>query len=185
MRAALVFVLIGASILCPAFVCGQARDEAVASFISSVYSPRTFTAVPVEAADVATILRCGIKAPSARNGQPWHFTVVRDASIMRNLMPDATEGNVLIVVSSNRDDPGAYLDCGLATENIFLSAQALGYGSHIYTGPVAKLNQNYRAAIGIPAGYSAVSIVRIGSIDKKPDSLSSASSRKPESDLAN
>ncbi len=185
MRATLALALIGASFLCPAFVSGQAGNEAVASFISSVYSPRTFTAEPVEASDIATILKCGVKAPSARNMQPWHFTVVRDASIIKNLIPGAVAGNVLIVVSSNRDDPGTFLDCGLATENIFLSAQALGYGSHIYTGPVAKLNKNYRAAIGLPAGYNAVSIVRVGSIDTKVDALSSASSRKPESELAN
>jgi nitroreductase len=104
---------------------------------------------------------------------------------MQQIIPDTVEGNILIVVSGMEKRQGAIFDCGLATENIFLAAQALGLGSHIYTAPIAKLNRNYKDTLGIPEGYVGVSIIKIGNIEQGIDSVSSASTRKAESDITN
>jgi nitroreductase len=185
MKCRLLLVLFFSLSFLPLFVFSQSKNEAITAFISSVYSKKSFTAVPVETKDIDMILQCGIKAPSARNSQPWHFTVIKDVQIMKKIIPDAIEGNVLIVISGSDQGNGATFDCGLATENMYLAAQALGLGSHIYTGPIAGLNQNYKGLIGIPAGYSGISIIKIGNIQNKVDSASSASPRKPGNDMVN
>jgi nitroreductase len=70
------------------------------------------------------------------------------------------------------------LDCGLATESIYLAAQALGLGSRIYTGPMDALNAKLKGELGLPAGYSAAALVRIGRLSADADAVSGASSRK-------
>ena len=131
--------------------------------------------------ELNAILRAGVRAPSARNSQPWHFTVVRDdASLAKGIMSNITEGNILIVISGPGDSKtngSVILDCGLATENIYLAAQALGLGSRIYTGPVDAINSKYKESLGLPSGYSAVAVVRVGRIESV-DAVSAASSRK-------
>jgi nitroreductase len=171
--------------LFPLTVFSQSRNEAIANFISSVYSTKLYTDIPVETKDIDMILKCGIKTPSARNSQPWHFTVIKDVQTMKKIIPDTLEGSVLIVVSGLEQGNGVVFDCGLATENMYLAAQALGLGSHIYTGPIANLNQNYKSLIGIPVGYTGVSIIKIGNIKNDVDSVSSASPRKSDSEFVN
>ncbi len=135
-----VFALL--MVLLAAAVFGQSRSADIANFISSTYSARNFTTVPVDPKDLELILQCGLRAPSARNSQPWHFTVVKDLATMREIVPDALDGNILIIVSGidERDRAAAIaFDCALATENMYLAAQSLGLGSHIYAGPIANL----------------------------------------------
>ena len=105
---------------------------------------------------------------------------------MRKIVPDATEGNAIIVISGldQRDHAAAIaFDCALATENMYLAAQSLGLGSHIYTGPIANLNAKYKDSAGVPAGYLAVSILKIGNKEHEADAVSSASQRRAESDF--
>jgi len=40
-------------------------------------SIRKFKSEPISEMDLHTILEAGIAAPSSKNRQPWHFTVVR------------------------------------------------------------------------------------------------------------
>jgi nitroreductase len=167
-------------------VFSQTKSADIVNFISSAYSVKNFTAIPVDPKDLERILHCGVQAPSARNSQPWHFTVVKDLATMKKIIPDATAGNVLIVISGldQRDRFAAIaFYCALATENMYLAAQSLGLGSHIYTGPVASLNANYRDLVGIPTGYVAVAILKIGSIVQNVDAVSSASRRKADSEI--
>jgi nitroreductase len=112
--------------------------------------------------------------------------VIKDLETMRKIVPDALEGNILIIISGlDQGDHAAAVafDCALATENMYLAAQSLGLGSHIYTGPIANLNAKYRDIVGVPAGFLGVAILKIGNIEQKADAVSSASVRKTESDL--
>jgi nitroreductase len=144
------------------------------------YAPRNFAAGEIPQADLDLILRAGIRAPSAANRQPWHFTVLRNPALARRVVPNIEDGNVLIVVSASGDgktNAREILDCGLATESIYLAAQALGYGSRIYTGPIDALNRDLKADLGLPSGYSAVALVRVGRVQGALDAVSGASSR--------
>jgi nitroreductase len=94
-----------------------------------------------------------MKAPSARNNQPWKFTVIRDDSTMKEIITNVVPGNVLIVVSGLESETGTTpdFDCGLATESMFVVAHSLGLGACIYGNPAGRVNSD-REKYEIPAG---------------------------------
>jgi len=165
---------------------GQTAGNAVTDQLLSAYSPRNFTAEPVTDQQLDLILKCGIKAPSGRNNQPWRFTVVRDEATMKEVIGNVVAGNVLIIVSGLVSDSGNTpdFDCGLATQNMFIAASSLGLGARIYGGPIASAVSK-RDLLQIPAGYKPVIILRVGSIDKSVDAVSGASNRKPQEEIVN
>jgi nitroreductase len=165
---------------------GQSGSNAVVDLLLTAYSPRNFTTEPVTDQQLDLILKCGIKAPSARNAQPWRFTVVRDEPSMKEIMPNVLPGNALILVSGveSQDGKTPDFDCGLAAENMFIAATSLGLGARIYGGPAAIANGK-RDALQVPAGYKVVIILRVGNIDKSVDAVSAASPRKPVEEVVN
>lgn len=117
-------------------------------------SIRKFQAKVPSRAEIEKIVEAGLWAPSARNKQPWHLTVItgleRIARITNELkaavarMPEnpykAFVGNdaytvnyhapVFIIVSADPDAaPLAPADCALVLGNMFLAAHSLGIGS--------------------------------------------------------
>jgi nitroreductase len=140
-----------------------------------------FIAGPIPRQLMTNILFAGSRAPSAHNDQPWHFTVVQNLALGKQIVPEFLDGNALIIVSAFGDgktNGGEILDCGLAVENIYLAAQALGLGSRIYTGPVDTINRHLKDALSLPNGYSAVALVRVGNLNLHPDAVSAPSARK-------
>ena len=165
---------------------GQVSDNCVAKVILSSYSDRAYTSTPVADAQLDVILECGIKAPSARNLQPWKFTVIKDEATMKEVIEDVVPGNVLVVVSGMVSEEGGTpdFDCGLAAENMFLAAHGLGLGARMYGSPAAKINEN-RNQFQIPSGYHAVIVLRIGNVDQSVDAVSAATQRKSKQELIN
>jgi nitroreductase len=170
------------------FVCVLIKlpaQDSRAAFALDHYAARNFIAGALSTTELDTVLQAGIKAPSARNRQPWHFTVVRNQSLAKRIVPDVADGNVLIIVSASGDgktNGAEILDCGLAVESMYLAAQAIGLGSRIYTGPMDAVNRGLKGDLGLPAGYSAVALVRIGKV-QQVDAVSAASGRKAASAL--
>jgi len=166
---------------CAGLLRAQTAGSGAIETMLSGYSPKNFTSEPVSDSDVELILKCGIKAPSARNSQLWKFTVVKDSTINGKIIRNFTPGNVLIFISGAESDQRGInvdFDCALATENMFIAAQSLGLGARIYGGPVGQVNSDRRQELEIPEGYRVVSILRIGHIDESVDAVSSASTRK-------
>lgn len=161
---------------------GQISGNCVTDVILSGYSERAYTSVPVTDQQLDMILKCGIKAPSGSNRQPWKFVVINDESTTREIIKDIVPGNVVIIVLGVESETGATpdFDCGLTTESMFIAAHSLGLGARIYRNPVANINTR-REAFQIPSGYKAVMALRIGNVDKSVDAVSAASPRnKPE-----
>jgi nitroreductase len=153
-----------------------------AGVILGHYSTRNFIAGAIPEADLDTILRTGVRAPSAANRQPWHFTVVKDLELAQKIIPATVDGNVIIVISAEGDgktNTREVIDCSLAVQSMYLAAQSLGYGSRIYTGPIANLNGNLKGDLGIPDSSNAVVAVRIGKFDTEADAVTGASARNP------
>jgi nitroreductase len=166
---------------------GQASGNAVVDAILSGYSVQQYTTQPVTDKQLDLILKCGIKAPSANNLQPWKFTVIRDDSTMKMIIKDVVPGNVIIVISGVEPQPGGRtpdFDCGLATHSMFVAAEGLGLGARIYGSPVGNINLR-REVFQIPTGYKAVIVLRIGNIDKGVDAVSGASVRKIPDEIVN
>lgn len=154
------------------------KSNSTSELILNSYSARTYTTEPVPAGDIELILKCGIKAPSASNAQPWKFIVVRDAAVMQRMIGGVNPGNVLILVCGRGDNAAVDFDCGLATENMTVAAQSLGLGARIYTYSIANINSTMKQTLQIPSGYRAVAVLRVGTIEKNVDAVSAASSRK-------
>ena len=172
----------------PALIKGQNSGNCVTDVILSGYSARMFTSEQVSDQDLDLILKCGIKAPSSRNGQPWKFTVVKDTALTKKAIGNINPGNVLIIVSgpeSIQEGTIVDFDCALATENMNIAAQSLGLGARIYGGPVKNVNSTMRQSLEIPEGYRVVTILRVGHIDKNVDAVSAASARKRFEEVVN
>ncbi len=175
-------MLIAASLLSSA----QSSGNQVIDQLLSAWSPRNYTTEVVTDQQIDLIVKCGIKAPSSRNNQPWHFTVIKNEPIMKEIIPDAVAGNVLIIISGKVTETGATpdFDCGLATENMFIAATSLGLGARIYGSPVAAAIRN-SDKLQIPAGFKPVIILRTGNIEKSADAASGATPRKNSDEVMN
>jgi nitroreductase len=166
-----------------ALAAGAAGAQANRSGLDALvnhYAARNFVSGEVPQGDLDQILLAGIRAPSANNRQPWTFTVVRTAALARQIVSNNEDGNLLIVISAEGDgetNSRQILDCALAAQSMYLAAQALGYGSRIYTGPINSLNRNLKTQLGLPAGHNAIVLVRVGRIQGAVDARSAASSR--------
>jgi nitroreductase len=172
-----------------AFLAGiqlNGQGNVVVDAILNGYSVRNYTSVPVADQQLDLVLKCGIKAPSGRNLQPWKFTVIRDEATMKEIITDIVPGNLLIVISGVESKTGTTpdFDCGLATHSMFVAAEGLGLGARIYGGPVGTVIAK-REAYQIPAGYKPVMILRIGNVDKSIDAVSAATTRKKSEEIVN
>jgi nitroreductase len=158
----------------------QGADNPALKPIINHFAARNYSTAQVTKAELDLIIQAGVRAPSAGNRQPWYFTVVQDEALAKRVLSQATEGNTLIVISGagdNKTNGAMALDCGLATQSIYLAAQALGLGSRIYTNPIDNINSRLKSELGLPANYNAVAVVRIGRLQAGVDAVSSASSR--------
>ena len=175
-----LLVLAGGSAL------AQTAGNPVTDLLLSAWSPRNFTDVPVTDQQIEMILQCGIKAPSSRNGQPWHFTVLKNEALMKEIIPNITPGNVIIVISGKVSQSGSTpdFDCGLTTQNMFVAATSMGLGARIYGGPIAAARSKSEA-LQIPEGFTPVIMVRVGNIEKGTDAVSGASPRKAKEEIVN
>jgi len=165
----------------------QTSSNNTIDVIMSGYSAKMFTAEPVTDQQLDLILKCGIKAPSARNNQNWRFTVIRDNALVGEILRSPAPGNVAIIVSGNeiqQTGMNIEFDIALATQNMYIAAQSLGLGAHIYWSPLGDINSK-KETFGIPEGCRAVTVLRIGNIDKSVDAVSAASARKKFEEVVN
>ena len=182
-KSVLLFSLIltvSACLFAPPFLPAQGADNPALKILLGNYAARDFTSGNVTKAETDLILQAGIRAPSARNRQPWHFTVVQNQTLGKQIISNLTDGNIIIVVSAEGDgktNGAEILDCGLAVESIYLAAQALGLGSRIYTGPVDSINKNLKTQLGFPRNHNAIAVIRIGRLQGGADAVSSPSPR--------
>ena len=131
----------------------------VLSAIADRRSNRAYSKDPLTKEQLDTLLAAAVQAPSARNAQPWHFTVVRDGAILSEINAEVSKnigrdvGDVfygaptVIFISAITGGPTskwARLDCGIAVQTIALAAHSIGLGSVIlgmpdaaFTGPRA------------------------------------------------
>jgi len=147
------------------------------------YKPEQITQEQLDA-----ILKAAVEAPSASNGQPWHFTVVRDQEIIKQINEAACAnlakqggpyGQVrdifhgaptVIFISANKElTPFVALDCGIAAQNMTLAAYSLGLGSVLLGLPFAAWDEEnkdkFNAMLKFPGGYSFMLAISIGYAD--------------------
>ncbi len=136
-------------------------------------SVRRYILKPIPDADVQTILKAGMQAPSAHNERPWHFVVLTDRQILAEIptfhdsalmLPDAAVAILICGEPARQVRPGRWMqDCAAATENMLLAAHAIGYGA-VWLGiyPQEGRVNGIRRLIGLPLEIEPFSIVSIG-----------------------
>ena len=156
--------------------------QAAINNIMTRTSIRQYTDEPVSKADIETMLRAGMAAPTAVNKQPWHFVVINSKEKLAELAGDNPRGGMLkkaplaIVVCGNMDKalPGQgrgfwVQDCSAATENILLAANAIGLGA-VWTGLYPDENRAGVVAkvLKLPETYIPLCTIVIGHPAEQP-----------------
>jgi nitroreductase len=112
-------------------------------------------------------------APSARNAQPWQFVVLTDRTLLKQIPqfhPNApmTEYAPLAILVcgdlSLEKSPGYWVvDCAAATQNLLLSAHALGLGA-VWTGvyPRQERMDGFRRQLNLPENIMPHSLIPLG-----------------------
>ena len=154
--------------------------------ISNRRSHRSYKEEQLTEESLSEILKAGLESPSARNHQPWHFSVVQDKALIQEVHDEAArvmgkDGSprfvdpdfqifyyapTVIFIFGVRDFPWTQVDCGIAVENMALAAEGLGIGSVIlglpkpaFTGEKAD---ELRARLQCPEGYDFVIALSLG-----------------------
>jgi len=163
----------------------------VLKIIKSRRSVRNYSPEQISQEHMDLILESAIFAPSAGNGQPWHFTVIQNPDLLRyvndttreilaksdkewmrnfGLNPDfkvAYNAPCLIIISGRKGEFDPNADCAFAMENMMLAAESLGIGS-VCLG-IIKIyfeNKNEVEKLKIPQGYTPFYGIAFG---YKPD----------------
>ena len=136
---------------------------------------------------LAAILKAGLEAPSARNRQPWHFSVVQNEKLIQEGHDEAAKemsaaagsprfkdpefqifyyAPTVVFIFGEKDFSWTHVDCGIAVENMALAAEGLGVGSVILGLPLPAFKgekaDELRSRLGCPEGYDFVVALALG-----------------------
>jgi nitroreductase len=111
-------------------------NEDVLDVIRRRRTIRKFTDEDVSEEQVETLLEMAMCAPSRLDRQPWHFVVIRDKGLQKQLAdllrihPYLETAPVVIAVCGlPKASPTWIMDVSAATENMLLAATAMGLGA--------------------------------------------------------
>lgn len=153
-------------------------------------SIRSYTDEQVSKEHLDLLLSAALASPSARNSQPWHFSVVQNQALIERINRAAVEqlkigadeallnrlntpgytifyhAPTVIFLSANPEGRYSALDCGIAVQNIALAAHSLGLGSVILGMPRAAFEGPEKEALerelDFPEGASFQIAIAIG-----------------------
>lgn len=166
------------------------QKQAILDNILTRRSIRKYTTQQVSKAQIDTIMKSAIYAPSALNKQPWEVRVVQNPQILKEINQrflNFAEGKefqgsaakyrepgfsifhnapTLIVIARDKHNPSSYLDSGIILQNILLSSHAIGLG----TCPLGTLvgilnnpdNKDILELLNIPEGYEVAINISLG-----------------------
>ena len=133
-------------------------------------SVRKYLPKPVEKEKIEVLLKAGMAAPSGKDVRPWELIVIDDREVLDSMaavLPYAKmlkEAPMAIVVCGDTTKSSYwYLDCSAATQNILLTAEALGLGAvwtaaYPYEDRIDVVRQN----TGLPEKIVPLCVIPIG-----------------------
>lgn len=159
--------------------------------IRSRHAVRSYTRQNVAEQDVQRLLEAAVRAPNARNEQPWSFVIVQNRDLLERYseqtkaLLSATENQstspasrallnsqnfdvfygagTLIVICGRTDNEYAEADCWLAAENLMLTACDLGLGTCPVGSAASFLNSvKVKAELDIPREVDAIAPIVVG-----------------------
>ena len=144
--------------------------------IMSRVSVRTYTEEPVADEELEAILKAGMAAPSAWNGQPWRFIVINDRNMLEAVAgvdkyaAEAAKAPVAIVVCGDLSTkyPDGIVDywtqdVSAASEKILLAAHSLGLGA-VWCGiyPLMDRVRKLQSLLNLPDNVIPMNIIPVG-----------------------
>ena len=146
------------------------KSKAVLENIAERKSVRKYLNKSVEEDKIDAMVKAGMAAPSGMDRRPWEFVVVTDREALDSMaakLPYAkmlTNAPLAIVVCGDTTRSSYwYLDCSAATQNILLTAEALGLGAvwtaaYPYEDRIDVVRQN----TGLPENIVPLCVIPIG-----------------------
>ena len=160
---------------------GSIADVVITNIMTRT-SIRSYTAEPITDSQIETLLKAGMAAPSALNKQPWKFVVVRNRAKLKEIAdsigPSRSAASAACVIAvcgdmtKTLDGVGRDFwihDCSAATENILLTAHALGLGA-VWMGifPDTDRVKVVRSVLDIPDNQEVLCLIAIGHPAENP-----------------
>ncbi len=154
--------------------------------ISNRRSHRAYKTDQLPEEVLKSILTAALQSPSARNRQPWHFSVVQNPALIQEVHDEAARvmgkgGNprfadpnfqmfyhapTVIFLFGEKDFSWTQVDCGIAVEHMALAAEGLGVGSVILGMPKSAFMgdkaDELRTKLQCPEGYDFVIAIALG-----------------------
>lgn len=174
MKKILIFAVMASMMLSCTKTSDNTMNNSVVENIMTRTSIRQFTSQLVSEAQIDTLLRCAMAAPTAVNAQPWDFIVVTDRALLdtigsRHPNTRISENvSVAFVMCGNMQKtfdkaPDFWIDdVSAATENLLLAAHSMGLGAvwcGIYhTNRVASIQE----ILGLPEYIVPLCVVPVG-----------------------
>jgi nitroreductase len=152
---------------------------------------RDFTNAPVAPDILTKLVDAAIQAPSAFNAQPWHFTIIRDPTLLDRISAAAKPYMFRVLdpksapsgIREHLNDPGFHVfyhapvmilisgkegewtaeDVGLAAENLMLAAHAAGLGTCWigFAQPWLKTLEG-KGAVELDPNYTPIAPIIVG-----------------------
>ncbi|MCL5935741.1 MAG: nitroreductase family protein [Bacillota bacterium] len=141
--------------------------------ILSRRSIRKYAPDKVPEKDIRELLEAAMAAPSAGNAQPWHFIVIDDRDILRqipsfhpysHMLKEATVAILVCGDETLEKYKGYWVqDCSAATENILIAVAEKGLGA-VWLGvyPIEERVAGLRRLLGIPDHVIPFSLIPVG-----------------------
>ena len=173
--------------------CKQATDntgnnstsnsETVINTIMTRTSVRQYTEEPVSEAQIETLLRAAMAAPSAADVRPWSFVVVKERAMLDSIPMHIREarpvGRSQVAITICGDMQRAFEgetrnywieDTSAATENLLIAAHAMGLGA-VWCGvyPQSEKVRYMRELLQLPEYIVPMGIVAIGHPAESPE----------------
>ena len=126
---------------------------------------------------ILDILKSGIKAPSAKNNQPWRFVIVNEEiknkisdKMVELYGPNKTAEVIktvpyLILVYNKDNEYFNHLAIGACMENMILEAESIGLGT-LWIGYIKKIEDYVKELVNVD--YELVSALAIGIKNENP-----------------
>ena len=159
--------------------------------IRARHAVRSYTRQGVAEQDIQCLLEAAVRAPNARNEQPWSFVVVQNRDLLQRYSEEAKArlrialstrestarrallngggfdvfygAGTLIIICGRKDNEDAEADCWLAAENLMLTACDLGLGSCPVGTALPVLNSRpVKAELDIPGDVTAIAAIVVG-----------------------
>ena len=157
--------------------------------IAKRVSHRKYDSAQLTKEQLNAIVQAALQSPSAVNRQPWHFSVIQDASLIQRIH-DAAAAVAMkrdssqrspryndssfqvfyhaptVIILSAENTHYAPIDCGIAVQTIALAAESMGLGSVILGLPrdafAGEEKEELERVLGFPEGYSYVIAIALG-----------------------